>query len=148
MKPILIGVLLGTAVLLGISACATAPKPLAPGELRLLSMHVPEEKNIKVNVPFVVIISFEADGKPEIRTACFYFSGDGPHCFKVTGVDYGSPGTIKIQIHTKDAGSSHLKCYVGYIRDGKIQPSNVIGTHFGVSPGERPSPVQERRSPK
>ena len=139
MKSILIGVLIGAAVLLGISACATAPKPLAPGELRLLSTHAPEDEKINVNVPFVVNISFEADGKPEIRTACFYFSGDGPHCFKVTDVSYGSPGTIKIEIRTKNVGSIHLGCYVGYIRDGKIQPSNMISAHFGVSPGERPS---------
>ena len=131
------------AVLLGISSCATVPtKPLAPGELRLLSMHVPEEEKIKVNIPFVVHINFEADGEPEIRAACFYFSGDGPYCFKVTDVNYGSPRTIKIQIHTKDLGSSHLKCYVGYIRDGKIQPTNVISTHFSIAPVKRPSPVR------
>ena len=66
-------------------------------------------------------------------------AGDGPHCFKVTDVSYGSPGTIKIEIRTKNVGSIHLGCYVGYIRDGKIQPSNMISAHFGVSPGERPS---------
>jgi len=143
MKLILIAALMSGAVLLGISSCATVPtKPLAPGELRLLSMHVPEEEKIKVNIPFVVHINFEADGEPEIRAACFYFSGDGPHCFKVTDVNYGSPGTIKIQIHTKDLGSSHLKCYVGYIRDGKIQPTNVISTHFSIAPVKRPSPVR------
>jgi hypothetical protein len=142
MKLILIAVLMIGAVLLGISSCATVPKPLAPGELRLLSMHVPEDEKIKVNTPFGVIINFEADGEPEIRTACFYFSGDGPHCYKVTDVIYGSPGTIKIQIHTKDVGSSHLECYVGYIRDGKIQPTNVISTHFSIAPEKRPSRVR------
>jgi hypothetical protein len=131
MKSISIPVLMIGAILLGISSCVTVPtKPLAPSELRLLSMHVPEEENIKVNIPFVVNIKFEADGEPEIRAACFYFSGDGPHCFKVTDVSYGSPGTIKIQIHTNDLGFGHLDCYVGYIRDGKIQPTNVISTHF------------------
>ena len=139
MRSISIAVLMMGAVLLGISSCATVPKPLAPGELRLLSMLVPEDEQIKVNIPFVVNIKFEADGEPEIRAACFYFSGDGPRCFKVTDVNYGSPGTIKIQIHAKDPGLTHLECYVGYIRDGKIQPSNMISAHFGVSPGERPS---------
>ena len=142
MKLMLKAVLMNIAVLLVISSCATVPKPLAPGELRLLSMHVPEDEKIKVNIPFVVNIDFEADGEPEIRTACFYFSGDGPHCYKVTDVIYGSPGTIKIQIHTKDLGSSHLECYVGYIRDGKIQPTNVISTHFSIAPAKRPSPVR------
>jgi hypothetical protein len=135
MKSISIAFLMVGAVLLGISSCATVPtKPLAPGELRLLSMLLPEKENIRVNLPFVVNISFEADGKPEIRTACFYFSGDGPYCFKVTDVNYGSPGTIKVQIHTKNAGSRLLECYVLYIRDGKIQPTNVVSTYFRVIP--------------
>jgi hypothetical protein len=135
MKSISIAFLMIGAVLLGISSCATVPtKPLAPGELRLLSMLLPEKENIRVNLPFVVNISFEADGKPEIRTACFYFSGDGPYCFKVTDVNYGSPGTIKVQIHTKNAGSRLLECYVLYIRDGKIQPTNVVSTYFRVIP--------------
>jgi len=143
MKLILKAVLMNIAVLLVISSCSTVPtKPLAPGDLRLLSMHVSEEENIKVNIPFMVNIKFEAGGEPEIRAACFYFSGDGPRCFKVTDVNYGSPGTIKIQIHTKDPGSTHLECYVGYIRDGKIQPTNVISTHYSISPVKKPSPVR------
>jgi len=49
-------------------------------------------------------------------------------------VNYGSPGTIKVQIHTKNAGSRLLECYVLYIRDGKIQPTNVISTYFRLIP--------------
>jgi hypothetical protein len=97
-------------------------------------MLVPEKENIKVNFPFVVDINFEADGKPEIRTACFYFSGDGPYCFKVTDVNYGSPGTIKVRIHTKNPGSRLLEGFVVYIRDGKIQPTNVVSTYFRAPP--------------
>ena len=133
MKLMLRAFLMGVAVLLVISSCATVPKPLAPGELRLLSMHPPENEKIKVNIPFVMNIHFEADGEPEIRSACFYFSGDGPHCFKVTGVIYGSPGTIQVQIRTKSSGSRHLKCYAAYIRDGKIQATNVVGTYISES---------------
>jgi hypothetical protein len=139
MRSISIPVLMIGAILLGISSCATVPKPLAPGELRLLSIHVQEEEKIKVNIPFVVNINFEANGEPEIRAACFYFSGDGPHCFKVTDVNYGSPGKIKIQIHTNNLGEGSLQCYVGYIRDGKIQPTNVINTHIQVPPPPTPS---------
>jgi hypothetical protein len=135
MKSISIAVLMMGAVLSGISSCATVPtKPLAPGELRLLSMLVPEKENIRVHLPFVVHISFEAEGGPEIRAACFDFSGDGPHCFKVMGVNYGSPGTIKVQIHTKNAGSRRLEGYVLYIRDGKIQMTNVVSTYFRMIP--------------
>jgi hypothetical protein len=135
MRSISVAVLMTWTVLLGISSCATVPtKPLAPGELRLLTMHVPEKENIRVNVPFVANITFEADGRPEIRTACFDISGDGPYCFKVVDVDYGSPGTIKVQIRTKNPGSRLLEGYVLYIRDGKIQPTNVVNTYFRVTP--------------
>jgi hypothetical protein len=97
-------------------------------------MAVPEKEKIKVSLPFVVNISFEADGQPEIRNACFYFTGDGPHCFKVTDVDYGSPGTVKVQIYTKSPGSRLLEGYVLYIRDGKIEQTNVVSTYFRPIP--------------
>jgi hypothetical protein len=135
MRPISIVVLMIGVFLLGVSSCATVPtKPLAPGEVRLLSIVVPEKEKIRVNLPFVVDISFEADGQPEIKTACFYFAGDGPHCFKVTDVDYGPPGTIKVQIYSKNPGSRLLECYVLYIRDGKNQPTNVVSTYFRPVP--------------
>ena len=130
MKFTSIAVLMIGAVLFVISSCATAPRPLAPGELRLLSVHVPEEGKIRVNIPFLVNINFEAFGEPEIRTACFYFSGDGPHCFKVTDVNYGLRGTIKVQILTHNPGAHFLKGYVVYIRDGKAQPTNTVDTYF------------------
>ena len=117
------------------SSCSTVPtEPLASGELRLLSMHVPQREDIRLNFPFVVNINFEADGKPEIRTACFSFSGDGPYCFKVTDVNYGSPGTIKVQVRAKNSGSHALESYVYYVRDGKAQPTNVVGSQIRVVP--------------
>jgi hypothetical protein len=58
MRSILIAVLTMGAVLLEISSCATMPKPLAPGELRLLSMLVSENKIINVNIPFEVNFNF------------------------------------------------------------------------------------------
>ncbi|MGO8991165.1 MAG: hypothetical protein ACLQGU_17605 [bacterium] len=119
----------------GISSCATVPnKPLVPGDLRLLSVLVPEKEKIKLNVPFTVNLSFEADGKPEVRAACFTLSGDGPHCSKVTYVDYGSPGTIQVQIRTKNPGSRLLEGYVLYLRDGKVQPTNVVSTYLPLIP--------------
>jgi hypothetical protein len=128
--------------LLGLSSCAAAPtKPLGPGELKLLSMVVPEKENIRVNLSFVVNIRFEADGQPEIRSACFSFAGDGPHCVKVTDGHYGSPGTIRAQIHTKNPGSRLLQGYVLYIRDGKIQPTNTVSTYFPLRRSEEPLPI-------
>ena len=78
--------------------------------------------------------SFEAAGEPEIRGACFYFDDDGPHCFKVTSVNYGSPGTIQAQIRTKNRGARRLGGYVLYIRDGKIQSTNVISIYIPAIP--------------
>jgi len=122
-------------VLLLVSSCATVPTgPLASGELRLLSMHVPQREDIRLNFPFVVNINFEAEGKPEIRTACFYFSGNGPYCLKVTDVNYGSPGTIKVQVRAKNSGSHSLESYVYYLRDGKVQPTNVVNCNIRVIP--------------
>ena len=135
MMSIRIGFLKGVIVLLLVSSCATLPtEPLASGELRLLSMHVPQREDIRVNFPFVVNINFEADGKPEIRTACFSFSGDGPYCFKVTDINYGSPGTIKVQVRAKNSGSHALESYAYYIRDGKVQPTNVVNCNIRVIP--------------
>jgi hypothetical protein len=133
-------VLMGLAVLLVICSCVTAPKPLAPGELRLVRIQVPGGENINANIPFLVNISFEAGGQPEIRAACFYFSGDGPRCSKVTNVIYGSPGMIRVETRTNYRGPVHLKCYVTYIRDGKIEATNVIGTNFRVIDEKKPSP--------
>jgi len=135
MRSIWIAVLIGGVVILSISSCATVPtEPLASGELRLLSMQVPMKEDIRVNFPFVVNINFEADGNPEIRTACFSFSGDGPYCFKVTDVNYGSPGTIKVQVRAKNSGSHALESYVYYIKDRKVQPTNVVGSQIRVIP--------------
>jgi hypothetical protein len=134
MRSTWVTVLVGGVVILLASSCATVPtEPLASGELRLLSMHA-ERGDIRVNFPFVVNINFEADSKPEIRTACFYFSGDGPYCLKVTDVNYGSPGTVKLQVRAKNSGSHALESYVLYIKDGKTQPTNIIGCQIRVIP--------------
>ena len=135
MRSICIYVLIGGVVTLIISSCATVPtEPLTSGELRLLSIHVPMKEDMRVNFPFAVSISFEAEGKPEIRTACFSFSGDGPYCYKVTDVNYGSPGTITVQVRAKNSGSYALESYVYYIKDGKVQPSNVVNCNIRVMP--------------
>ena len=125
-------VLLGGVALLVLS-CATVPSgPPAPGEVRLTGIDVPHEEGIIRNLPFVVNINFEADGKPEIRRACFYWSGDGPNCFKVIDVDYGSPGTIRVEPRAKESGSYVLEAYILYVRDGKTQPSKVISSRVQV----------------
>jgi len=142
MKLRLIAFLAGVAVLSVLCSCATAPKPLASGELRLLSIQIPEKDNIQIDTPFLVKIDFEADGQPEIRSACFYISGDGPRCSKVTDVIYGSPGTIKMQARTNDSNATLLDCFVRYILNGKIETTDMISTHFKVAPVKGSSPVK------
>ncbi len=135
MRSLSISFLMIGAILLGISSCATVPeKPLSAGELRLLNASVPEKEKVKVHYPFVVNINFEADDTPEIKMACFYFSGDGPHCFRVTDVSYGSPGTISVQVYSGKEGARFLECYVVYVRDGKAQPSNMVSAYFRAAP--------------
>jgi hypothetical protein len=131
----LIAVLVGVVLILSISSCATVPtEPLAPGELRLLNMQVGERGEIRLNFPFMVYINFAAEGNPEIRTACFYFSGDGPYCYKAKEVTYGSPGTIKVQVRANNSGSQVLESYVFYVQDGKTKPTNVVGCQIHVVP--------------
>ncbi len=136
MKSILAPILVVGVVILLISSCATVPtEPLAKGELRLLHIHVQmKEEDIKVNFPFTVNINFEAEGNPEIRTACFSFSGDGPYCYKAMDVNYGSPGTIKVQIRAKTSGSYALESYIYYIKDGKAKATNVVNCQIRVLP--------------
>ena len=126
-------VILISGVVFLFSSCATVPtEPLAQGELRLLSIQVLGGESIRVNISYAVKIIFEADGKPEIRTACFYWSGDGPNCFKVKDVSYGSPGTINVEPRAMSSGSLVLETYVLYIRDGKTQPTKIIRSPISI----------------
>ena len=140
MKLRLVVVLMGVAALSVISSCATAPKPLVAGELRLLSVQVP--KDIKGGSRFPVTINFEANGEPEIRAACLTFSGDGPHCYKVKDVIYGQLATITVETQTNNRGTIQLECYVTYIRDGNIQATNVTSTNFQIAIPRKPSQMR------
>ncbi len=135
MKSVMLGFLMSAVIWFMVASCATVTtEPLATGEMRLLNIQIPMKENIKVNFPFVVNINFEANGKPEIRTACFSFSGDGPHCFKETDVNYGSPGRVRVQVRAKTSGSYALESYVYYLKDGKVQVTNVVHGQIRVVP--------------
>ena len=95
-------------------------------------MDIPHQDTIIRSLPFVMTIQFEANGKPEIRRACFYWSGDGPHCFKVVDVSYGSPGTIRVEPRAKDSGSYVLEAYALYVRDGKTQQTKAVSTQVFI----------------
>jgi hypothetical protein len=136
MKGVLIGTLMSAAILLAISSCATVSKePLAPGQLRLLSASIPGSGVVYLGTPCEVNITFEADGKPTIRRACFYFSGsgEGPFCYAVRprDVEFGSPGSLRVTLPPPvKRGPSRMDCFVEYWQDTKILRTNVI--HFSM----------------
>jgi len=68
MKGILVSILTSLAILLAISSCSTVPKgPLEPGEMRLLSLDIPDNGTFKLNVDYYITIKYEAETKPEIH---------------------------------------------------------------------------------
>ena len=123
MKRISTLILMSVAILLAISSCTMVGK----GELRLIDVEVPESQRLRANVQFWVRINFEADGNPEIRRACFFWSGDGPYCVNVKDVEYGSIAYFQVPLYAR-LGSDSLQCYVQYVRDGKIQRSNAVAS--------------------
>lgn len=133
MRSIFITILTGGVVLLLISSCATVPtEPLTPGELRVLGFQMGGDP--VVNVAVRVKVLFEADGRPEIRRACFTWSGEGQSCVKVSEVEYGSPGSFSVWIIPRQRGSLVLQCYAEYARGGKAWPSNKVSTQVSVLP--------------
>jgi len=117
------------AILLAISSCATVSKePLGPGELRLLSMDVPENGTLKTTVEYRVRVNFQADGKPEIRRACLFWSGDGPYCVWVKDAKNGSDAYVEVPIYARP-GHERLECYVEYVQDGKIRRTNKVDSY-------------------
>ncbi len=116
-----------------ISSCASVPvKSLASGEMRLVRMDVSPKDDIREALPFNVTIGFESEGQPEIITACFFWSGAGPYCSKITDVTYGPPGMIKLQLRPRSAGMVSLEAYVAYKKDGNTESTNVVSERLRV----------------
>jgi hypothetical protein len=133
MRSALIAILTGGIVLLLLSSCATVPtQPLGSGEVRLLKIGVLRGEPISFSVSYTVDIDFEADGKPEIQQACFYLSGDGPNCFRITDVRFGPPGIFEVRLPGLDLGSYRLECYAEYTRGGETVKTNSVGTQISV----------------
>ena len=127
MRGILAPILMSVAILLAVSSCTTLRK----GELRLLDMEIRDSARLRTNVQFWVRVNFEADGHPEIRRACFFWTGDGPYCINVKSVEYGSFAYFDVPVNAR-YGSSILQCYVEYLRDEKIERSNAVAFPINV----------------
>lgn len=120
-------------VVFSVSSCATVPtEPPAPGELRLLKIDHPS--SLVGSLQYEFVITFQTEGQPEIKRACFYWSTDGPYCFRVTSVEYESKKTFRVWANTiAFPGSYQLECYAEYIREGKTQRSNVVTSSILVT---------------
>ncbi len=132
MKIVLTAIVIGIAVLLGVSSCATVPtEALTEGEVRLLSLQVPEGGTFRLGMTYDVNITFEAEGSPEIRRACFSWSGDGPYCSKVNDVKYGlTRGNFTVRVTAPSlSGSYYLECYAEYSRGRGTVRTNAVSSH-------------------
>ena len=135
MKSILVGVLVGTVLLLMISSCATVPtEPLGQGEVRLLSVDFPERIDIKQKSRCVVNIEFEARDNPQITRVYAEWAGAGSHYINKMEVSYENRLIRVVDVPTPEKrGSYGFKVYVYYVRDGRIQQTNVVETSVSVT---------------
>jgi hypothetical protein len=127
-------VLISVGVLLVISSYATVSTgwefslggetPSIGDQLKLLSMDIPLTGNPSADVKYWATIKFDAGFKPEIRRACFNFSGDRQSCVDVDAKDVTS-GHFRVPIHVP-VGSKRIDCYAEYIRGGKTSRTNTI----------------------
>ena len=116
------------------SSCATLPRePLAPGEIRLLSMEV-LGTGIKQGAAFPVNVFFEGEGRVEIRKACFYESEERQFCSGGSYVTWGTKKAFQVYLPSTKSGSYIVKCYAEYVRNGEIRKSNVIVTQISIGP--------------
>ena len=134
-----VAALLSGIVLLGVSSCATMSKaPLAPGEVRLLSMDV-VGAGLEAYSSFAVNVFFQAAEDPKIKRACFYELRWGKYCSDISEASYFSLGTkraFQVRLPGIGPGSHRVECYAEYIRDGMTRTTNVIFTQIiaGTSP--------------
>ena len=132
MRSVLIGMLLSGIVLSIASSCATVPKkPLAAGEIRLLSMEA-LGAGIKEGAAFPVNVFFEGEGRAEIKRACFYESEERQYCSDVSYVTLGTKRAFQVYLPSTKAGSYRVECYAEYVRNGEIRRTNVIATQISI----------------
>ncbi len=136
-------VLMKIAVLLIISSWAAITKgeegyfnyefkkePPSGGELKLLSMDIPQSWDLSTNTEYQATIKFETHRDPNIRRACFKFSGGAQSCVDVQAKDVAYPSHPYLRVPIRiPAGTKRIDCYAEYIRDGKIRRTNIITYH-------------------
>ena len=137
-KSILFNFLTAGFLLFFLFSCAgTSVKPLSSGELRLKEMHIEGKEDIRDGFPVNIAIVFEADGKPDIQTICFYWGSEGPYFYKNMDINFEPPRTIRTEVIAHSSLSNTTSTvkvdgYVVYNRGGKNQPSNSVTTYVRV----------------
>ncbi len=132
MRSVRIGILL-SGILLSIAfSCATVPKePLAPGEVRLISMEA-LGSGIKEGSAFPVNVFFEGEGRVEIKKACFYESKERQYCSDVSYLILGAKRAFQVYLPSSKSGSYRVECYAEYVRNGETRKTNVITTQISI----------------
>lgn len=101
------------------------------GELKLLSIDIPQTWDSSTNIEYWATIKFEAARKPEIQRACFKFSGGSQSCVDVQAKDVRYPSHSDFRVSVRvPAGTKRIDCYAEYIRDGKAKRTNTITYHI------------------
>ena len=132
MRSVLICMLLGGIALSMGSSCATVPKePLAPGEIRLLSMEV-LGAGIKEGTAFPVNVFFDGEGRVEIKRACFYESKERQYCSEVSYITFGTKRAFQVYLPSTKTGSYRVECYAEYVQNGEVRKTNVIATQISI----------------
>ncbi len=131
MKAVVI-LMLGGALVLTSSSCATVPKePLGPGEVRLTRMDIPDNGTLSANVGYLFTIHFQAEDNPPIKRVCFAFSSGRKYCDSIESgqVLYGPKAEIRAPLHIPAGGPNRLDCCLEYVRNGEIQRTNILSAY-------------------
>ena len=120
----------------GLELLLRGETPSIGDQLKLLSIDIPLAGNPSADVKYWATIKFDAGFKPEIRRACFNFSGDKQSCVDVEAKDV-THGYFRVPIRVP-VGSKRIDCYAEYIRDGKTSRTNTVTYYVIVlkKPGE------------
>lgn len=133
-------VLVAAAVFLVVSSFATltggeegpalfrSKEPSTGSVVTLARLDVPQAGNLSPDIAYWTTVHFESGGEPDIRKACFRFSGGSQTCVDVPAKDvvYGvSHPYFRVSIHIP-AGTKRIDCYAEYMRDGKTHRTNTV----------------------
>jgi len=101
---------------------------IGDSQLKLVSMDIPHTGSPSADAKYWATIKFDAGFKPEIRRACFSFSGDRQSCVDVEAKDV-THGHFRVPIQIP-AGSKKIDCYAEYIREGKTSRTNTVSYYI------------------